>query len=178
VINEMKTINETKEALGYPVGQCRTVPSGRTTAARARCPRNHWCGVDNHDDGFAACLAREITARTQLPVRWQAVGQFGLSAIVDDLTERADQVIIAGMPPFELLPSVPAILGHYLSERATALDEVTQQICAGHSFTTWVTMTGVPPADFFSSDRFHPSAAGYRLWAQAVADRLVPRPKG
>jgi hypothetical protein len=38
------------------------------------------CGVDNHDDGFTGCLAREITARTQRPVHWQVVGQFGATA--------------------------------------------------------------------------------------------------
>jgi lysophospholipase L1-like esterase len=175
------------------------------------------CGVDNHDDGFAGCLARELAARTQQPVRWQVAGQFGatarriryrllpqlgedldvavllaggndvmsrrspgqwrndLSPIVDDLARRADHVVIAGIPPFALFPSIPATLGHYLSERAAALDEITRQICAGRSGTTWVTTTGVPPADFFASDRFHPSAAGYQLWAQVVADHLAPR---
>ena len=38
------------------------------------------CGVGNHDDGFAGCLAREITARTQWPVQWHVVGQFGATA--------------------------------------------------------------------------------------------------
>lgn len=39
-------------------------------------------------------------------------------------------------------------------------------------------MTGVPPADFFASDRFHPSAAGYRLWAEVVADHLAAPEQG
>jgi lysophospholipase L1-like esterase len=175
------------------------------------------CGVDSHDEGFAGCLAREISARTREPVRWHAVGQFGatarriryrllpllgedldvavllaggndvmsrrspdqwradLSAIVDDLAERADHVAVAGVPPFALFPSMPTILGRYLSERAAALDEVTRQICDGRSGTTWVPTIGVPPADFFASDCFHPSAAGYQLWAQVVADHLAPR---
>jgi lysophospholipase L1-like esterase len=175
------------------------------------------CGVNSHDDGFAGCLARELAARTQQPVRWQVVGEFGatarriryrllpqlgedldvavllaggndvmsrrspgqwrndLSAIVDDLAERADHVVIAGIPPFALFPSIPTTLGHYLSERAAALHEVTRQICAGRSCTTWVTTTGVPPADFFASDRFHPSAVGYQLWAhggQTIDDEI------
>lgn len=175
------------------------------------------CGVDNHDEGLASCLAREIGTRTRQPVRWQAVGQFGatarriryrllprvgedldvavllagandvmsrrspdqwrddLSAIVDDLAERADHVVVAGIPPFALFPSMPAILGRYLSERAAALDEVTRQICGARSGTTWVPTIGVPPADFFASDCFHPSAAGYQLWALVVADHLAPR---
>jgi lysophospholipase L1-like esterase len=173
------------------------------------------CGVDNHDDGFTGCLAREITARTQRPVQWQVVGQFGatarriryrllpqlgedlnvavllaggndvmsgrnpdqwrddVSAIVDDLMERADHVVVAGIPPFALFPSMPTTLGRYLSERAAALDDVSRQICAVRPCTTWVTLTEVPPPDFFASDRFHLSAAGYHRWAQVVADHLV-----
>lgn len=174
------------------------------------------CGVGRHADGFAGCLAREITERTQWPVQWQVAGQFGatarriryrllpqlgddhnvavllagandvmsrrspaqwhadLSAIVDGLTERADYIVVAGIPPFALIPAIPASLGHYLSERATALDAISRQICTECGCATWVSLTGVPPAGFFSSDRFHPSAVGYQLWARAVADHLLP----
>jgi hypothetical protein len=118
---------------------------GESTAAE--------CGVDNHDDGFTGCLAREVTARTQRPVRWQVVSQFGatarriryrllpqlgedfdvavllaggndvmsgrspgqwrddVSAIVDGLVERAGHVVVAGIPPFALFPSMPARRG-------------------------------------------------------------------
>jgi lysophospholipase L1-like esterase len=173
------------------------------------------CGVDNHDEGFTGSLAREIAARTQRPVRWRVVGQFGATArriryrlvpqlgedldvavllaggndvmsgrspdqwrgdvcaIVDDLIERADHVVVTGLPPFALFPSMPTTLGRYLSERAAALDDVSRQICAVRPTTTWVTMTEVPPPHFFASDRFHLSAAGYRRWAQVVADHLV-----
>jgi lysophospholipase L1-like esterase len=172
-------------------------------------------GVDNHDEGFTGCLAREINARTQRPVQWQVAGQFGatarriryrlvpqlgvdlnvavllaggndvmsrrspdhwrddVSAIVDELVERADRVVVAGIPPFALFPSMPTTLGRYLSKRAAALDDVSRQICAVRPCTTWVTMTGNPPPGFFASDRFHPSAAGYQRWAQVVADHLV-----
>jgi lysophospholipase L1-like esterase len=173
-------------------------------------------GVDNHDEGFTGCLAREINAHTGRPVQWQVAGQFGatarriryrllpqldedldaavllaggndvmtrrspdqwrddLSAIVDDLTERAGRVVVAGIPPFALFPSMPATLGRYLSERAAALDDVSRQICAAHPGTTWVTMPGTPPPYFFASDRFHLSAAGYQRWSQVIADHLVP----
>ena len=96
-----------------------------------------------------------------------------VSAIVDDLMERADHVVVAGIPPFALFPSMPTTLGRYLSERAAALDDVSRQICAVRPCTTWVTMTEVPPPDFFASDRFHLSAAGYQRWAQVVADHLL-----
>ena len=59
-----------------------------------------------------------------------------------------------------------------VAERAAALDAVARQVCAGRPGTTWVTTTEAPPPGFFATDRFHPSALGYRLWAQVVADHL------
>ena len=104
------------------------------------------------------------------PAQWHD----DLGAVLEDLAQRADRVVVAGIPPFALFPSMPSALGRYLSRRAAALDEVSQQICTSRPGTSWVTMPGTPPPDFFASDRFHPSAAGYRLWAEVVADHLAP----
>lgn len=75
-----------------------------------------------------------------------------LSVIVDGLTGRADHVVVAGIPPFALFPSVPAALGRYLRERAAALDDISRQICAVRPCTSRVTITEVPPPHFFASD--------------------------
>jgi lysophospholipase L1-like esterase len=95
-----------------------------------------------------------------------------LAAILDDLTDRAEHVAVVGIPPFAVVPSLPSALGRYLGERAGALDAVAQQLCAQDPRTTWISSITVPPPDFFAHDRFHPSASGYRLWANAVADKL------
>jgi len=95
-----------------------------------------------------------------------------LTAIVDGLTARAAHVVVAGTPPFALFPAMPATLGRYLTERATALDDVAQHICASRPRVTWVTMPGVPGPDFFATDRFHPSAVGYGHWAKVIAGHV------
>jgi lysophospholipase L1-like esterase len=104
-------------------------------------------------------------------------GEWGddLAAIVDDLIDRADHVVVVGLPPFEAFPSLPTTLGRYLAQRAGALDEVSQQVCAKQPRATWISSTDILPVgpDFFARDRFHPSATGYRRWAQAVADHLA-----
>jgi lysophospholipase L1-like esterase len=98
-----------------------------------------------------------------------------LAAIVEDLAHRAEQVAVAGVPPFAAFPSLPTALGRYLAQGAGALDEVSQQVCAKQPRTIWIGSTDILPIGpaFFAHDRFHPSAAGYRRWAQVVADHLV-----
>lgn len=98
-----------------------------------------------------------------------------LTAIVDGLAERAERVAVAGIPSFGQFPSLPATLSRYLAERANALDEVSRQVCAEQPRTTWVGSTdalfAVP--DFFSEDRFHPSATGYHRFARTIAENLA-----
>jgi hypothetical protein len=60
-------------------------------------------GVDNHDEGFTGCLAREINAHTGRPVQWQVAGQFGATArriryrLLPQLDEDLDAaVLLAG----------------------------------------------------------------------------------
>lgn len=96
-----------------------------------------------------------------------------LAAIIDGLLACAGRVVIAGVPPFALFPSIPPVLGRYLSERAAALDQVSRQLCAVLPCATWVTMTEIPPPEYFAADRFHLSAAGYRRWAQVIADHVA-----
>jgi lysophospholipase L1-like esterase len=110
-----------------------------------------------------------LTRRT--PQQWRD----DLAAIVEDLADRAEHVAVAGVPPFAAFPSLPTALGRYLAQGAAALDAVSQQVCATQRRATWISSTDILPIgpEFFAHDRFHPSAAGYRRWAQVVADHLA-----
>jgi lysophospholipase L1-like esterase len=97
-----------------------------------------------------------------------------LTAILDALAVRADHTVVAGTPPFATFPSLPGALRRYLAEAARSLDEVAEEICSSRANATWVgsaDVGGVGP-DFFARDGFHPSAIGYRRWAELVADTL------
>ncbi|MGC4750676.1 SGNH/GDSL hydrolase family protein [Micromonospora sp. DT201] len=96
-----------------------------------------------------------------------------LSAIVDELAARANQVLVAGIPPFRSFPSIPTLLGRYLAAGADALDTRSRQVCAERPRATWVAAMDISSPDFFARDRFHPSASGYRRWAQGVADHVT-----
>ncbi|BEL06277.1 SGNH/GDSL hydrolase family protein [Actinoplanes sichuanensis] len=97
-----------------------------------------------------------------------------LTAVVDESSRRAGQVMVAGIPPFEHLPCMPRTLGRHLARRAVALDEVAQQICDARPAVTWVPgklLLPFVPA-YFAQDGFHPSALGYRRWSAAVAGEI------
>lgn len=99
-----------------------------------------------------------------------------LTGILTDLAHRTHRVVVAGIPPFTRFPSIPARLARYLGERADALNEVSREVCGRNPERTAFidSPAGMPPPEFFAADRFHPSALGYRLWAQDVAARVIP----
>jgi lysophospholipase L1-like esterase len=97
-----------------------------------------------------------------------------LAGIVDELLARAERVVVCGVPPFQAFPSLPTTLRRYLAQRATALDEVSQQVCARRPRASWLSSADILPAgqNIFARDGFHPSGIGYRYWAAAVAGHL------
>jgi lysophospholipase L1-like esterase len=98
-----------------------------------------------------------------------------LEAVAGELAERAEQVVVTGVPPFGEFPSLPGTLRRYLAARAAELDEVSQRVCAGVAGVTWISSTDVLPMgpEFFARDRFHPSAYGYGEWARIVAGKVA-----
>ncbi|MBS2964403.1 SGNH/GDSL hydrolase family protein [Actinocrinis puniceicyclus] len=113
--------------------------------------------------------ANDVLAR-RAPREWRE----DLCAIVDDLAVRCGQVVVVGLPPFAVFPSLPGTLRAYLAARAAVLDGVSRQVCAQRPRATFLTSTDAMAvaADFFARDGFHPSAYGYQRWAQMVADGL------
>jgi lysophospholipase L1-like esterase len=112
--------------------------------------------------------ANDVLHRTKAS-RWAE----NLAAVIDGLAAR--QIVVSGIPPFEVFPALPPLLARYLAERANRLDAMSRRVCAARSHVTWLDLADLLPrrADYFASDRFHPSASGYQLWATAVADQFT-----
>ena len=92
-----------------------------------------------------------------------------LSSLIDALRAKAGgaPVLIAGAPPMARFPSLPRPLNSYLGARAALLDRAV----AGRAIERAVQVAPqvrIEP-ELFAADRFHPSPAGYRVWAQVLA---------
>ncbi|MEV7415234.1 SGNH/GDSL hydrolase family protein [Streptomyces sp. NPDC089919] len=125
---------------------------------------------EGYDVAVLLAGSNDVLARRE-PAEWAE----DLTAIVDDLANRAGHVVVVGIPPFESFPSLPAPLNRYCAERAAAVDAASREVCAERPWATWVNSTGVMSitGDFFARDRFHPSSYGYGQWARVVADHLA-----
>ncbi len=95
--------------------------------------------------------------------------------LVAGLPESAE-VVLLGVPDMGAIPRLAQPLRAVAGFRGDQLDDVVQQI-ASDTASTYVDIaaeTGPPfrrdPDRFFAADRYHPSDAGYRLWADAVLE--------
>ncbi|MFG1754344.1 SGNH/GDSL hydrolase family protein [Streptosporangium sandarakinum] len=87
-------------------------------------------------------------------------------------------IVVAGMPPVGRFPALPQPLRAVLGLRARALDHVMRDVARGAEGVVHATAeVPVETAGFFASDGFHPSATGYRHWAEALVQAL-PDPPG
>ena len=104
---------------------------------------------------------------------------------VDDFEQRYKQLLdglpagvpvrLLGVPDMGAPPRLAQPLRALAGWRGSQLDDVVRRVAAGRQQTVYVDIagpTGPPfrrdPQRFFAEDGYHPSAAGYGLWADAV----------
>lgn len=84
-------------------------------------------------------------------------------------------VLVAGMPPVHRFPALPRPLRSVLGARARAMDRITRDAAAaGGAVHAPMDEAMARDPRLFASDGFHPSAAGYRVWARDLARAAVP----
>ena len=95
------------------------------------------------------------------------------------------ELIFLSLPPMAEMPAIPAPLNNFVGAKASILDGILQQVCAGHDgvnymatdFARMITEhSNGTPIDIrvmFASDGFHPSSLMYGYWAQQVAERII-----
>jgi HAD superfamily phosphoserine phosphatase-like hydrolase len=80
-------------------------------------------------------------------------------------------VLLAGLPPIHRFPSLPRTVRWPLGAHARWLDRQLARLARQEPDCHHLPVRhlSVEPTAFFAPDRFHPSAAGYRAWARALA---------
>jgi lysophospholipase L1-like esterase len=93
--------------------------------------------------------------------------------LVDGLPESA-VVVLLGVPDMGAIPRLAQPLRAVAGFRGRQLDDVVRKVAAetGHAYVDIDGETGPAMRSdterFFAADRYHPSDAGYQLWADAV----------
>ncbi|KAA2261334.1 SGNH/GDSL hydrolase family protein [Solihabitans fulvus] len=85
-------------------------------------------------------------------------------------------VLVTGMPPLALFPSLPQPLRGVFAARARLMDVELARIGLApgvRHVPMPLDQISLAPTTFFASDRFHPSAVGCRELAQALAPALA-----
>ncbi|MEN6671322.1 SGNH/GDSL hydrolase family protein [Psychrobacter sp. B38] len=95
------------------------------------------------------------------------------------------ELIFLSLPPMAEMPAIPAPLNNFVGAKASILDEILQQVCAGHAGVNYMATdfarmisehSNGTPIDIrvmFASDGFHPSSLMYGYWAQQVSERIL-----
>lgn len=103
--------------------------------------------------------------------RWAA----DLSELITALRGRYRHagVLVAGMPPVHRFPAIPQPLRMMLGAQARAMDKIMREVAQAHG-AFHVPMDEAMARDrrLFASDGFHPSPAGYRVWAYDLAQAV------
>jgi lysophospholipase L1-like esterase len=125
------------------------------------------------DCAFVALGVNDVIERTPL-ARWKG----DVAALVDLLATRhgARTVVLLGVPPMHRFPALPQPLRAFLGARAHELDEELGLLAAGDERVVHVPTPVDGALEYFCADRFHPSEAGYAVWARhavAAVHRVV-----
>lgn len=107
------------------------------------------------------------------------------AAMLAGLPSSVDTVVVLGIPDGGAPPRLAQPLRAVAGWRGRRLDADVRRIAARHAKARYVDIAGrtglmfrAQPTAYFAPDRYHPSSAGYGLWAQAVADTLNGAPNG
>ncbi|UJF24693.1 SGNH/GDSL hydrolase family protein [Suttonella sp. R2A3] len=90
---------------------------------------------------------------------------------------RAKLIILSEIPPMAHFPALPQPLRWYLGREATRLNKASRALLADYADCYFVPLPDLTGSSsdaqhYMAEDGFHPNAAAYRLWANALADHI------
>ena len=98
--------------------------------------------------------------------RWQE----GLARLIDGCAGGGARVVLTGVPPIQHFCALPWLLRRVFGWRASLLDRWARQVAERKGALHLPVRLRFEPR-FLARDGYHPSSAGYRYWAQSLADQ-------
>lgn len=86
-------------------------------------------------------------------------------------TNKLQRLLYSGVPRLSQFPALPRPLNLLLAERAARLEDALLTNLTDVERLLPFTLDFAP--ELFASDGFHPSASGFQLWGEALANGLV-----
>src|SRR4051812_1795416 len=99
-----------------------------------------------------------------------------LEALLNTLRDRLAPglIVISGVPPLHVFPSLPQPLRYVLGLKGKALDRAALQVGTASPDTIHAPMPmKLTDRAFMASDGYHPSALGAALWAEHLVEALL-----
>ncbi|MBQ53677.1 MAG: lysophospholipase, partial [Pseudomonadaceae bacterium] len=109
--------------------------------------------------------------------RWQASLQQIAHSLQHHAQTTADRVVFSGVPPLQHFTALPWLFRRLLGLRAAMLDRAMREsaVAAGAQY---LALDMDFAAHLMAVDGYHPSAAGYRLWADNLLLGIRLQPQG
>lgn len=95
-----------------------------------------------------------------------------LLCLCQALGKSGQRVVLTAVPPLQHFRALPWLLRQVLGARARLLDAVAREVALSEA-AQHLALELPFQGDYLALDGFHPSAAGYRAWAQGLAAQLA-----
>lgn len=109
--------------------------------------------------------------------RWQASLQQIVQGLQHHAQTTADRVVFSGVPPLQHFTALPWLFRRLLGLRAAMLDRAMRESAAATG-AQCLALDMDFAAHLMAVDGYHPSAAGYRLWADNLLLGIRLQPQG
>ncbi|SFT53149.1 SGNH/GDSL hydrolase family protein [Pseudomonas marincola] len=109
--------------------------------------------------------------------RWQASLQQIVQGLQHHAQTTADRVVFSGVPPLQHFTALPWLFRRLLGLRAAMLDRAMRESAAATG-AQYLALDLDFAAHLMAVDGYHPSAAGYRLWADNLLLGIRLQPQG
>ena len=132
--------------------------------------RNFFLGLAARERFDVIFLSTGVNDVMQL--RTKGAFSADLDLILDRLETSSPHasIMVAGIPRMERFTSLPDPLGTILGARAYRLNAAAHTVLERHPGVVHTPPWPIGQPGFFAADDFHPSASGYRAWAQRAVD--------